>query len=91
MEINEDFVPATKECIEIEKLDDGCILYDTEKEEVHSLNITAASIWTCCDGKHSIKDIATIMEECFEPKSKLVIEDIIKTVKVFSKKGLLRS
>ena len=24
MEINEDFVPATKECIELEELDDGC-------------------------------------------------------------------
>ena len=31
MEINEDFVPATKKCVEIEELDDGCILYDTEK------------------------------------------------------------
>ncbi len=90
MEINEDFVPATKKCIEIEELDDGCILYDTEKDEAHSLNITAASIWTCCDGKHSIKEIATIVEGCFELKSKSVMEDIIKIVKVFSEKELLR-
>ncbi len=90
MEINKGFVPATKKCIEIEELDDGCILYDTEKDEAHSLNITAASIWTCCDGKHSIKEIAAIVEEYFEPKSKSVMEDIIKIVKVFSEKELLR-
>jgi len=91
MEINKDFVPATKECIEIEELDDGCILYDTEKDEAHSLNTTAASIWTCCDGNHSIKEIATIVEECFEPKSKSVLKDIIEIVKAFSKKELLKT
>ena len=91
MEINEDFVPATKKCIEIEELDDGCILYDTEKDVAHSLNITAASIWTCCDGKHSIKKIATIVEGCFEPKNKSVLKEIIKSVSVFSKKELLKT
>jgi hypothetical protein len=50
MEINENFVPVTKECVELEELDDGCILYDTEKDEVHSLNSTATSVWICCDG-----------------------------------------
>ena len=91
MEINEDFVPATRKCIEIEDLDYGCILYDTEKNEAHSLNISAASVWTCCDGKHSRKEIAAIVKECFKPKSKSTMEDIIKIVKVFSQKELLRS
>ncbi len=67
MEINEDFVPATKKCVEIEELDDGCILYDTEKDEAHSLKITAASVWTCCDGKHSIKQITAILLIVFIP------------------------
>jgi hypothetical protein len=31
MEINENFVPVTKECVELEELDDGCILYDQRK------------------------------------------------------------
>ena len=90
MVINEDFIPEIKECIELEELDDGCILYDTEEDKVHSLNITAASIWTCCDGQHSIKEIATIMEEGFRPKSKLVLDDIIIIIRDFSEKGLLQ-
>ncbi len=89
MEINENFVPVTKECVELEELDDGGILYDTEKDQVHSLNSTAASVWICCDGKHSIKEIADVVEKCFKPKSKLVLRDIIQIIKDFSKKELL--
>ncbi len=89
MEINENFVPVTKKCVELEELDDGCILYDTEKDEVHSLNSTAASIWTCCDGKHSVKEIVDVVEKCFKSESKVVPRDIIKIIKDFSKKELL--
>ena len=89
MEINENFVPVAKECIELEELDDGCILYDTEKDDVHSLNSTAASVWICCDGKHSIKDIVNVVENYFKSESKPVLRDIIKIIKDFSKKELL--
>lgn len=89
MEINEDFVPVTKECIELEELDDGCILYDTEKDEVHSLNSTATSVWICCDGKHSVKKIADVVEKYFKSESKPILKDIIKIVNDFSKKELL--
>jgi hypothetical protein len=89
MEINEDFVPVTKECVELEELDDGCILYDTEKDEVHSLNITATAVWICCDGKHSIQEIADVVEKSFKSESKPVLRDIVKTIKDFSKKKLL--
>lgn len=87
MEINEDFVPVTKECVELEELDDGCILYDTEKDEVHSLNSTATSV--CCDGKHLIKEIVAVVEKCFKSESKPVLRDIIKIINDFSKKELL--
>jgi len=90
MEINEDFVPATRECVELEELDDGCILYDTAKEKIHSLNVTAASIWTCCDGKHSIKEIATIIEAYFKSKRRTALEDTIQIVNDFAKKDLLK-
>ncbi len=89
MKINENFVPVTKKCVELEELDDGCILYDTEKDEVHSLNSTAASIWTCCDGKHSVKEIVNVVENCFKAESKTILRDIIRIIEDFSKKELL--
>ena len=58
---------------------------DTENDEVHSLNSTAASVWICCDGKHSIREIAVIVEKHFKSESKPVLRDIIKTIKDFSK------
>lgn len=89
MEINGKFVPSVKEGIDIEQLDDGCILYNTQNDDVHSLNSTAAFIWSCCDGKHSVERIVTIIEENFKPKRETVLQDIIKIIKGFSKKGLL--
>jgi len=89
MEINEDFTPVTKRCVELEEFDDGCILYDTEKDKVHSLNSTAASVWICCDGKHSIREIADIIKKCFKSESKPVLRDTIKIISDFSKKELL--
>ncbi|ODS31718.1 MAG: hypothetical protein SCARUB_03154 [Candidatus Scalindua rubra] len=90
MEINEDSIPSAKEGVKLEELDDGCVLYDTEKDEVHSLNITAASVWACCDGKHTIKEIADVIEKCFKQESKVVLQDIIKIIQEFSKKELIK-
>ncbi len=89
MKIDENFVPVTKKCVELEELDDGCILYDTEKDEVHSLNSTAASIWICCDGKHSVEEIVDVVGKCFKSESKMIPKDIIKIIEDFSKKELL--
>jgi len=55
----------------------------------HSLNSTAASVWICCDGKHSIREIVNVVEKCFKSKSKPVLKDIVKIIKDFSKKKLL--
>lgn len=88
--IQENFIPLTKEDVELEELDDGGVLYDKSKDMVHSLNATAAFIWICCDGKHSIQEIATIVEKCFKSESKLILKNIIEVVKGFSKKGLLK-
>lgn len=89
MKISENFIPVTKECVKLEELDDGGILYDTEKDVVHSLNCTADSVWICCDGKHSIEEIADVVKKCFKPESKQVLKDIIQIVRDFSGKGLL--
>jgi hypothetical protein len=53
------------------------------------LNSTATSVWICCDGKHSIREIADVVEKCFKSESKPVLRDIIKIINDFSKKELL--
>jgi hypothetical protein len=40
------------------QVDHDTLLYDTTNNQVHSLNRTATAVWECCDGAHSIADIA---------------------------------
>ncbi len=78
-----------KEGIDFEELDDGCVLYDTQTDKVHSLNATAAFIWSCCDGKHSVGEIASIVVECFKSEGETALRDVSGIVKTFSDKGLI--
>jgi peroxiredoxin len=48
-------VPVRQESVEDELLGDGgMLLYHTTRRQVLTLNGTAALVWDCCDGRHSI-------------------------------------
>ena len=49
---------ARKEGIVLKQVADQTLLYDTSINELHSLNASAAAIWTNCDGKKSAGEIA---------------------------------
>jgi hypothetical protein len=51
--------------IVIRELDDETLVYDTERDEAHCLNQTAALVWAQCDGK------TTALEAAKALKSKL--------------------
>jgi hypothetical protein len=42
---------ARTEGLVIRELDDETLVYDTERDEAHCLNQTAALVWESCDGK----------------------------------------
>jgi len=46
--------PAT---LQINPLEDGCVVYQPEQESVHFLNQAAAMVLELCDGQHSYTDI----------------------------------
>ena len=45
----------------IKEVDDETLVYDVEADRAHCLNTTAAQVWKSCDGKTSVKEIATQM------------------------------
>lgn len=45
----------------IKEVDDETLVYDVEADKAHCLNTTAAQVWKSCDGKTSVKEIATQM------------------------------
>ena len=46
--------PAT---LQINRLDDGCVVYQPDRERVHFLNRTAAAILYRCDGRREFREI----------------------------------
>lgn len=46
----------------IRELDDETLVYDTERDEAHCLNHTAALVWAQCDGKTTAAQAANALE-----------------------------
>jgi len=46
----------------IRELDDETLVYDTERDEAHCLNHTAALVWRRCDGKTTATQAARSMQ-----------------------------
>lgn len=58
--------PRKSDCVRDELLADGSmVLYHTCRQELMTLNPTAALVWECCDGTHSIERIGEELREVF--------------------------
>ena len=53
----------------VQELPDELVVYDVERNEVHCLNGTAARVWTLCDGKRSVTEIAQLLGTDLEPEA----------------------
>lgn len=56
---------ARREGLVIQEMPEEVLVYDTNTNKAHCLNKTAAFVWKSCDGSHSVKDIASLMETEF--------------------------
>jgi len=71
---------------------DELLLYDSERETIHTLNPTARLIWELCDGTHTIEDMEQAIRAHFAVSDGHdVSEDIQEILKTFATKGLLKS
>ena len=58
--------PRKNECVRDELLADGSmVLYHTCRKQLMTLNPTAALVWECCDGAHSIAMIVDELRDVF--------------------------
>ncbi len=53
---------ARHERLLVEELADETLVYDLDHNKAHCLNQSAALIWQHCDGKVTIKELASILE-----------------------------
>jgi len=87
---DEFFRPQVREGVEYRELDDGAVVYDTSAERIHTLNLSAAYIWNCCDGEHNLSDIAAELNLQVHVAMDVAIRHVHDAVAYFQSEGLLR-
>lgn len=79
---------ARRERLVVQELSDEVLVYDRTRNKAHCLNRTAALVWSHCDGKSSVAEMARAIAE--ETNAR-VDEDLIWLgVEELSKRGLLQ-
>ena len=58
--------PKITEGIDINEVEDGYVIYQSEKDKVHYLNKTAVLVLEACTGKNSAEDITAIVREAYQ-------------------------
>ncbi len=82
--------PKTHSHVLFQPSKNGCLLLDQKTERIHSLNRTAAFIWTFCDGKHTIPQIEEALKTHWDGAEKDVPKEVSNTLRQFVKLGLIK-
>ena len=76
VDLPEDVKPTKERCVHDELLADGSmVLYNACRNQVTTLNPTAALVWECCDGEHAIDAIVAELREVF-PHARDAAQDV---------------
>lgn len=67
------------------------VILDRMRGYVHQLNATASHIWSACDGRHTIDEIAASLSASFADAPQDVQDTVVSTLSDFEKLGLLVS
>ena len=89
--LDESSFPVVREDLQYRELDDGGVVYDTASERIHTLNLTAAFIWNCCDGSHTLAQIASELCQSANVSAEAALSDVREALTYFQREGLLRS
>jgi hypothetical protein len=92
MTADEAIRPRAREDVVFRAVGDEWVLYDPETRQLHVLNLTAALVWTHCDGDHAVDDMVQAVAGAFPdaPGADGVRDDVRDTLGTFADEGLLR-
>ena len=80
--------PRKNACVHDELLPDGgMVLYHSCLQQIMTLNPTAALVWECCDGEHSVAMIAQEIRDVF-PEAPNVEADILAVLQELIEHGM---
>ena len=83
--------PKTREDVVFRPLADEWVLFDPRRHRLHVLNLTAALVWTHCDGETSLDDMVAELESAFaEPPQRAdLVRDVEQVLQRFRNEELL--
>jgi len=87
---DETYLPSVRDDVQYRELEDGGVIYDTESERIHTLNLTAAYIWNCCDGSRTVSDIASELHRHVSVSPEQALNDVLHAITYFKGERLLR-
>ena len=82
--------PRVRSDLEYRELADGGVIYDTASERIHTLNLTAAFIWNCCDGSHDLRAITLELSQQANLSPEQALQDVQTALQYFEHERLLR-
>ena len=83
--------PMARRDIVLRRVGSEWVLFDAARDRAHVLNLTAALVWTYCDGEHDPGAIAAaISKEISDAARERVQGDIEVVLRRFAVEGLLQ-
>ena len=84
-------LPTARDDVLLRRVGSEWVLFDAGNDRAHVLNLTAAVVWTYCDGAHATDAIAeAIANEIPGARADEVRTDIGGVLRRFADEGLLR-
>lgn len=85
--------PKAREDVVFRTLADEWVLYDPASNQVHVLNLSAALVWTACDGERTVEAIVQEVAESYpdHPPPDAVLADVTEAIERFAQEDLLAS
>lgn len=83
--------PKARPDVVFRPMEDEWVLFDPVAHRIHVLNLTAALVWSLCDGVHDLEEMAREVAGSFSgaPEPSAVAEEVTATVERFREEGLL--
>jgi Coenzyme PQQ synthesis protein D (PqqD) len=83
--------PTARDDVLLRRVGSEWVLFDSRHERAHVLNLTAAVVWTYCDGSHGSDAIAEAIARAVEGEEARALQtDIEQVLRRFADEGLLR-
>ena len=66
-----------------------CLLYNPSRDEASALNRTATEVWSLCDGRLTLSEIAGVLGERYGVSDTMLLDDVARVLAALRARGLI--